>query len=133
MKPSTLVFFALAVFALPISSWSQRATGPSSTFSKDVMPILQARCQMCHRPGEIGPMPLMTYEDARPWARAIRENVIKRTMPPWHADPNYGHFANDRRLSDAEIQTIVRWVDAGAPEGNPGDLPTPRVFPDGWN
>ena len=126
MKPSAFLFPVLAVFAFATTSWSQ-------TFSKDVMPILQSHCQTCHRPGEIGPMPLLTYQDARPWAKAIRENVIKRTMPPWHADGNYGHFANDRRLSDAEIQTIVRWVDAGAPEGNPADLPAPRVFTEGWN
>ncbi len=129
MKLSALVFTVIVIIALPASLWSQSAP----TFSKDVMPILQARCQTCHRPGEIGPMPLMTYQDARPWARAIRENVIKRTMPPWHADPHYGQFANDRRLSDAEIQTLVRWVDAGAPEGKPSDLSEPRVFVDGWN
>src|SRR5437588_7265565 len=74
------------------------------TFNKDVLPILQKRCQVCHRPGEIGPMPLLTYENARPWAKAIKASVLSRKMPPWLADPRYGHFSNDRRLSDEDIR-----------------------------
>lgn len=103
------------------------------TFHKDVLPILQRKCQSCHRPGEIGPMPLTTYPGTRPWARAIRAAVANRTMPPWFADPRYGHFANDTRLSEEEIETLTGWVDSGAPEGNEKDTPAPRVFRDGWN
>src|SRR4030095_5071312 len=94
------------------------------TFAKDVAPILQRSCQHCHRPGAIAPMSLLTYEDARPWARAIKEKVTKREMPPWYIDRNIGitEFKDDPSLSDQEIATITRWVDAGAPMGNPADL-----------
>ena len=89
------------------------------TFNKDVLPILQNRCQSCHRPGEIGPMPLLTYKETRPWAKAIREAVNSSKMPPWFADPKYGHVANDRSMPPAEVATISSWLDSGAPEGNP--------------
>ena len=102
------------------------------TFYKDALPILQQRCQQCHRPGEIGPMPLLGYADVRPWAKAIREAVLLKRMPPWHADPHYGKFSNDLSLTPAEIRTLVAWVDAGAPEGSPADSPPPRRFVDGW-
>ena len=102
------------------------------TFSKDVAPILHQNCTTCHRPGEIAPMSLLSYKDARPWARAIRDRVAAGTMPPWHADPAYGQFANDRRLTDDDRDTVVRWVDAGAPEGDPGDLPATPRYADGW-
>ncbi len=97
------------------------------TFAKDVMPIFQAKCQDCHRPGTVAPMSLLTYQDTRPWAKSIRERVITRQMPPWHIDRTVGiqHFINDRSLTDQEVDTIVRWVDAGAPPGNPKDLPAP--------
>src|SRR5579863_7371051 len=88
------------------------------TFHKDVEPILQNHCQECHRPGEIAPFSLLTYKEARPWAKSIRQNVISKNMPPWFADPQYGHFSNDRSLSQAEIDTIAAWVDGGAPEGD---------------
>ena len=102
------------------------------TFTKDVAPILQNRCQMCHRPGAIAPMSLLTYEDARPWARAIKEKVVKREMPPWYIDRNIGitEFKDDPSLSEAEVATISKWVDAGAPMGNPSDMPAPRQFND---
>ena len=103
------------------------------TFHKDVLPILQENCQTCHRPGEIAPMSFLTYSDTRPWAKAIKAAVISRKMPPWFADPAYGHFANDRMLSDAAIKTLVAWTDGGTVEGNPKDAPAPRVFHDGWN
>jgi hypothetical protein len=109
------------------------ASGSEVTFHKDVEPILQKRCQECHRPREIAPFSLLTYKDARPWARSIRENVLTRTMPPWLADPRYGHFANDRTLSKQQIDTLVRWVDGGAKEGDPKDAPPPRSFIEGWN
>jgi hypothetical protein len=95
----------------------------AQTFSKDVLPILQKQCQDCHRPGEIGPMPLLTYKDVRPWAKAIRESVVTRKMPPWHADPGVGRFRNDHSLTDQEIQVVKKWADAGAPEGDPKDAP----------
>jgi hypothetical protein len=103
------------------------------TFNKDVLPILEKNCQTCHRPGEIGPMPLLTYEGVRPWAKSIKEAVLTKKMPPWFADPQYGHFMDDRRMSDAEIHTLAAWVDAGAPEGDAKDKPAPRQFADGWN
>jgi hypothetical protein len=103
------------------------------TFNKDVLPLLQKNCQSCHRPGEVAPMSLMTYTDARPWAKALKTAVVARKMPPWFADPNVGHFANDRRLSDADINTLVAWVDGGAPEGDTKDKPAARTFEDGWN
>ena len=110
------------------------ATVPAPrTFSKDVAPIIQARCQECHRPGEAAPMWFGNYQEVRPWARAIKEAVVLKKMPPWFADPQYGHFRNDRSLSKAEIDTLVAWVDAGAPEGNPKDLPPAREFLTGWS
>src|SRR5262245_44107846 len=102
------------------------------TFTKEVAPIFQAKCQACHRRDSIAPMSLVTYEETRPWARAIRERVITRNMPPWHMDKTVGiqHFANDRSLSDAEIETIVQWVNGGAPQGNPKDMPPAKTWPD---
>jgi hypothetical protein len=101
------------------------------TFAKDVAPIFQAKCEECHRKGTAAPMSLITYEETRPWAKAIRERVIKRQMPPWHLDKTVGiqKFANDRSLTDDQISTIVRWVDSGAPLGDPKDLPAPKQWP----
>jgi hypothetical protein len=103
------------------------------TFTKDVLPVLQKNCQSCHRPGEATPMSLMTYQDARPWAKAMREAVLLKRMPPWFADPAHGKFLNDRALSRTEIDTLVAWAEAGAPEGDPKDRPAPRTFVEGWN
>lgn len=102
------------------------------TFTKDVATIFQKRCQECHRPGEIGPFSLLTYEQARPWAAAIKASVIQKKMPPWFADPHYGKFSNDRSMSGKEIDTIVAWVNAGAPKGDPKDLPPEVSFVEGW-
>jgi len=103
------------------------------TFSKDVLPILQKNCQSCHRPGQIAPMSLLTYDEARPWARSIRTKVESRQMPPWFADPAHGRFANDRSLAAKDIETITKWANAGAPQGDPADAPPPVVWPsDGW-
>jgi uncharacterized protein (TIGR03437 family) len=103
------------------------------TFNKEVVRIFQENCQTCHHPGDIAPFSLMTYKDARPWAAAIREAVILRKMPPWKPAPGCGDFRDARELSDEKIQTIVAWVNGGAPEGNPADLPPPLEFPDGWS
>ena len=102
------------------------------TFTKDVAPILYRKCAECHRPGEIAPMSLLTYQETRPWAKSIRERVVERSMPPWSADPKYGHWANDPRLSPAEIDAVVAWVNAGAPKGDDKDLPPLPKFTDGW-
>jgi hypothetical protein len=103
------------------------------TFYKDVLPVLQQHCQACHRPGEPGPMPLLDYAGTKPWARAIAQAVTSRQMPPWYADSSVGHFANDRSLSAAEIQTIVAWVNAGSPAGDSKDAPKPVRWVDGWS
>jgi mono/diheme cytochrome c family protein len=102
------------------------------TFTKDVAPIFQAKCQTCHHPGTVAPMSLATYGEARPWARSIRERVARREMPPWHLDKTVGiqRFKNDTSLSDREIETIVAWVDGGAAMGDPKDMPQPLTFDD---
>jgi hypothetical protein len=106
-------------------------TADSVTFHRDVLPILQRQCQSCHRPDQIAPMSLLTYKDARPWARSMKNAVTARTMPPWFADPNYGHVLNERRLTQKEIEIIATWADAGAVEGDPKDGPPPVQFPEG--
>jgi hypothetical protein len=111
---------------------STLTAAPSVTFYKDVLPIMQSRCQECHRDGEIAPMAFTTYKEVRPWAKAIREVVQTKKMPPWFADPAYGHFSNDRSMSDQEVKTFVNWVDEGAEEGSPQDAPTARDWPSGW-
>jgi hypothetical protein len=109
------------------------AVNPPVTFAKDIAPILQEKCQECHRQGTAAPMPLVTYDQTRPWAKSIRERVITRNMPPWHVDKTVGiqHFQNDRSLTEGQISTIVRWVDSGAPQGSPQDMPRPKQWPDG--
>ncbi len=116
------------------SALTHAATIPSQpTFYKDVLPVMQDRCQGCHRPGETPPMSFLTYKEVRPWAKAIREAVITRKMPPWPADPHFGKFSNDRSLSREEIDTLVAWADGGAREGDPADAPKPVQFADGWS
>ncbi len=102
------------------------------TFSHDVAPILYAHCVSCHHPGDIAPMSLLTYQQARPWAAAMKEAVVTKKMPPWKADPHYGKWSNDPSLSEAEISTIRAWVENGTPEGNPKEMPTPPSFASGW-
>ena len=109
-----------------------RTAAETPTFTKDVAPIFYKNCSNCHRPGQIAPMTLLTFQDARPWAKSIREQVSLGLMPPWHADPAHGEFLNDRRLNAAERNTIVKWVNAGAPEGNPADLPPQPTYAQGW-
>jgi hypothetical protein len=112
---------------------SAQGPAPVPTFSKDVAPILYKNCTSCHRPGEIGPMSLLSYTDARPHARDMAAKVTAGTMPPWHADPGVGRFENARTLTAAEKDVIVRWAQGGAPEGSRADLPAVPVYPDGWN
>ncbi len=119
-------------FASLVASLALTATAATPTFTRDVAPIFYKTCAGCHRPHDIAPMSLITYREARPWAKSIRQAVVTRTMPPWHADSAYGHFVNDPRLSAAQIETIRQWVDSGAPEGDPAELPREPEFPDGW-
>jgi hypothetical protein len=131
-------FFVTSVFALAVFFLLQGHSDAGGnknlavTFTKDIAPILNARCVECHRAGEIAPMSLTNYKEVRPWAKAIREKVIDRSMPPWLADRSHTHFANDRRLSEKEIDTIVRWVDAGAVKGDDKDMPPAPTFAEGW-
>jgi len=124
---------ALGITASPAAQSARPASASVPTFTKDVAPILQRSCQNCHRPGSIGPMALMTYEDVRPWVRSMKSRVSQRQMPPWHIDRNAGtlhSFKNDPSLSDKEIDTIVAWIDGGTPRGNAADMPAPRKFED---
>ena len=106
------------------AAMAAEATAPTSvTFTKDVLPILQANCQSCHRPGQVAPMSFLSYKEVRPWAKAIKTAVALRKMPPWFADPRYGQFSNDRSLKQSEIDTLVAWADRGAPEGDANDAP----------
>jgi hypothetical protein len=130
MRSVQLVSVLFVLFMLRAEVFA--ATG-TVTFNKDVLPILQKNCQVCHRPGEIGPMSFLAYEETRPWAMAIKAAVLSRKMPPWFADPHVGHFSNERKLADAEIKTLVSWANGGAPEGDTKDKPAPKQWTDGWN
>jgi len=125
---AAIISLAAAVPALGQTT----AQTPAPTFSKDVAPIFYKNCTSCHRPGEIAPMSLLTFKDARPWVKSIGTKVSGGVMPPWHADAANGPFVNDRRLSASDKDTILRWVNAGAPEGNPKDLPAPPKYTEGW-
>jgi hypothetical protein len=118
-----------------VAAVAASAADPSPvTFNKDVLPILQKNCQSCHRPGQVAPMSLISYQETRPWAKAIKAAVTTRKMPPWFADPKYGHFTNDRSLKQGDIDTIAKWVDTGVAEGNPKDAPAPIEWAkNGWN
>src|ERR1051326_4335338 len=131
----------LVMFGLTFSPVTRAGDGNESsksksarvvTFSRDVAPIFYKNCVACHRPNDLAPMSLLTYEEARPWARSIKEKVVNREMPPWQADPHYGQFANDKRLSQADVDIIVAWVDGGAREGDLRDLPPAPRFNDDW-
>jgi hypothetical protein len=125
----------VSVLALAAPASAQTTAAP--TFTKDVAPIFQKKCESCHRPDSIAPMSLVTYQEARPWARSIRDRVASRNMPPWHIDPTVGiqHYKGDRSLTQKEMDTILAWVAAGAPQGNPADMPPPVQWADGndWN
>ena len=123
-------FVALSVFGASVPS------DRPVTFTKDIAPIFQEKCQDCHRKGTAAPMSLVTYEESRPWAKAIRERVVTRNMPPWHIDKTVGiqHFMNNRSLSDEQVALIAKWVDTGAVKGDPKDMPPPKEWPsdDTW-
>jgi len=133
MKLSALI---LGVAGTLLPAFAAESSGASPTFAKDVAPILQAKCQSCHRDGSMAPMSLVTYEQTRPWAKAIKQRVVTRNMPPWHLDKTVGiqQFQNDMSLTDQQISVISRWVDAGAPLGDPKDMPAPKQWPkdEGW-
>src|SRR5262245_45841993 len=136
MRVLSLGALALAILVsasvnVQTQNGSTAAAKAAPTFSKDVAPILYNKCVSCHRAGEIGPMSLITYREVRPCAASILDKVSSRIMPPWHADPQYGSFRNDRSLTANEIDTIVRWATAGSPEGNPSELPSVPTFADG--
>src|SRR5436190_22082011 len=128
------VSMALAVSGLVAASFpAAAADAPKTpTFTRDVAPIFQQKCESCHRPDNMAPMSLSTYEEARPWAKSIAARVAARQMPPWHIDKTIGiqKFKNDRSLSDEQIAAILRWVTAGAPKGDPKDMPPPKQWPD---
>ena len=119
--------FSGGLLLIAAPALAQGSAPAAVTFSKDIAPIFQAKCQACHQPNSIAPMSLITYQEARPWARSIKDRVARRQMPPWHIDPSVGvtKFKNDMSLSDTQIDTVVKWVDAGAPQGDPKDLPKP--------
>lgn len=126
-SPATITagFILISVSAL--------ADNAKVTYAKDIAPILNAKCVQCHRAGEVAPMSLQSYAEVRPWTKAIAKRVVQeKSMPPWHADPAFGTFSNDMRLSPEEIATIDRWIKTGAAFGEEKDLPPPREFPDGW-
>jgi hypothetical protein len=128
LRTSVLTLGACLVSGLAIAAPADGDSSKPVTFSKDVAPIFQAKCQECHQPNSIAPMSLITFQDARPWARSIKERVATRQMPPWHIDKSVGvqKFKNDMSLTDEQVDAIVRWVDAGAPQGDPKDLPPPK-------
>jgi hypothetical protein len=134
LKPSiAVVATAGAVWLGSAAPGAQTGPAATPTFTRDVAPILYKNCAGCHRRGEMGPMPLLTYEQVRPYARAIRTRVENGTMPPWHAEAPAGTFVNERRLSAAEKDTIIRWASNGAPQGALKDLPEPPAFVEGWS
>src|SRR5216117_175672 len=121
-----------AALSLAAVARAADAPKPAPTFTKDIAPIFQAKCESCHPPDNMAPMSLVTYEDARPWAKSIAARVGARQMPPWHIDKTIGiqKFKNDRSLDDEQLAAILRWVTAGAPKGDPKDMPPPKQWPD---
>ena len=127
MKPVIALCFAMLA-ALSASA----ADNATPTFNKDIAPILYQNCAMCHRPGEVAPFSLLTYQDAKKRAAQIASVTKARVMPPWKAEPGYGDFKDARRLSDQQLALIAQWVHNGAPEGDPASKPAPPKFPEGW-
>ena len=129
---SMAILGVLLVLGLASSAGAEAAEG-TPTFTKDVAPILFEHCASCHRPNHLAPMSLMIYDDACPWARAVKAKVLAREMPPWGGEPGIREYKNDTSLSQAEIDTIAVWVDGGAPKGHDADMPEPPTFADGWS
>jgi hypothetical protein len=127
-----VLLMAMTALAAERSSPAVQSDQTQVTFNKDVFPILQKNCQTCHRPGEIAPMSFLTYENTRPWAKAIKTAVLTKKMPPWFADPHYGEFRNAPKLSTEDIATLTAWADTGAREGDPSDKPASRQWAEGW-
>src|SRR5947209_9953746 len=126
------IFHVVTATLLTASLPAAESAKPSVTYTRDIAPILFKNCAGCHRAGEIAPMSLLNYKETRPWAKSIKQAVVSRTMPPWLADPAYGHFSNDRRLSQTDVDAIVNWVNTGAPEGSAADMPPAPQFVEGW-
>src|SRR5277367_3103512 len=125
----------LSLFALTLAGSIAATAGSVSTtptYYKDIASVLQNRCQECHRPGEVAPMSFMSYDEVRPWAKAIKTAVLTKKMPPWFADPHFGKFSNDRSMPQADIDTLVSWADSGAQAGDPKDAPKAIEWVDGW-
>src|SRR6058998_3587945 len=124
---------AMTALGTEIPSPSVRSDQATAvTFNKDVLPILQNNCQVCHRPGEVAPMSFLTYESTRPWAKAIKAAVLSKKMPPWFADPHYGEFRNAPKLTQSDINTLVAWADSGARQGDTEVTAPAPPFADGW-
>lgn len=133
MKPGTLIrSLTVAGIFVFVGTGLDVSRAETPTFYKDVLPIIQNRCMTCHREGEVAPMALTDYRTVRPWAKSVRRAVIEKTMPPWFADPRYGHFRNDNSLTREEIDTISKWASAGARAGDKADAPPPMEFTEGW-
>ncbi|HKQ90499.1 MAG TPA: DUF3471 domain-containing protein [Blastocatellia bacterium] len=133
LTTAIFVFAAFCLFTPPTTGANDnKPASKQITFTKDIAPILFKNCAVCHRPDDVAPFSVLSYKDARPWAKSIREKVASREMPPWGADPRHGEFSNDTRLKQGEIDTIVAWVDGGANEGAPKDLPPAPDFSDAW-
>src|SRR5580700_562021 len=127
-----MVTMAFAAAFTPVASADDHADPIAPVFYRDVLPLLERHCQSCHRPGEAAPMVFLDYQGTRPWAKAMKQAVVTRTMPPWFADPHVGNFSNDRSLPESAIRTIAAWVDAGAPEGSVGPKAAGITWTDGW-
>src|SRR5262245_27686949 len=128
---SVFVLMSVTSLAAQVSSAVSTQTSLVS-FNKDVLPILQRNCQVCHRPGEVAPMSFLTYESTRPWAKAIKQAVLSKQMPPCFADAKYGYFRNAPKLTESDVKTLALWADNGAPEGDARDKPDTENWPDGW-
>ena len=134
LRITGLLVFAIGALVVPASATAtenESAAADVPTFNADVAPILYENCASCHRKGQVAPMPLTSYPETRPWARSIKAKVVAREMPPWFADPRYGHFKDPLTLSEAEIDTIAAWADGGAPQGD-GPAPDAPVFTSEW-
>src|SRR5271154_48892 len=130
---ASFVILLMAALCCPCNLHGQVVSPVTPTFTKDVAPILQKHCQTCHRPGEAAPFSMLTYEETRPWAATIKMVVTQKIMPPWFADPHYGHFSNERSLTAVEIRTLAAWVNGGAQKGSDTDMPPPaKDFVEGW-